>query len=312
MAIDPADEGASVDALGHAHPDAAEYASLAANLRDRVSGDVQFDEYAQVLYATDGSIYQARPAGVVFPTDVADVQAAVETAREHDVPVMPRGTGSSLAGQAVGPGCVVLDMTRHMDDVLEVDPEAQEATIRPGVVQDHLDAQLAEYGLKFAPDPASSNRATVGGGIGNNSTGAHSVRYGITDAYTEEVKAVLADGSVLHAREVVLDSDEYEEIVAKDDREAHIYETVRSLVEAHEDEIEARYPDLKRRVTGYNLDRVIYENDDGEEVINLAKLFVGSEGTLGVIVEATISLVTVPEETALALYCFETLDAALR
>jgi FAD/FMN-containing dehydrogenase/Fe-S oxidoreductase len=312
MATEQPPDRASVDTLGHAHPDAAEYASLATDLRERVAGDVRFDEYAQVLYATDGSIYGARPAGVVFPTDTADVRAAVAVAHEHDVPVMPRGTGSSLAGQAVGPGCVVLDVSRHMDDVLDIDPEAREATIQPGVVQDHLDAQLGEHGLKFAPDPASSNRATVGGGIGNNSTGAHSVRYGITDAYTEAVTAVLADGSVLEAREVVLDGDEYEAIVAKDDREAAIYETVRSLVEDHESLIEEKYPDLKRRVTGYNLDRVVYENDDGERVINLAKLFVGSEGSLGVIVEATISLVTVPEETALALYCFESLDAALR
>jgi FAD/FMN-containing dehydrogenase/Fe-S oxidoreductase len=306
--IDPT----SVDALGHEHHDAEAYADLAADLRARVAGDVRFDEYTQVLYATDGSIYQARPAGLVVPRNVADVRAAVETAAEHGVPILPRGAGSSLAGQAVGPGCVVLDMSTHMDDLLGVDTEAQEATIQPGIVQDHLEARLAKHGLKFAPDPASSGRSTVGGGIGNNSTGAHSVRYGITDAYTEEVKAVLSDGSLLHAREVVLDSPEYEEIVGKDDREARVYETVRSLVEEHEEEIDARYPDLKRRVSGYNLDRVIYENEDGEEVINLAKLFVGSEGTLGVIVEAVVSLVTVPEETALALYCFSDLIDAMK
>jgi FAD/FMN-containing dehydrogenase/Fe-S oxidoreductase len=287
------------------------YASLAADLHEAVDGDVRFDEYAQLLYATDGSIYQARPAGVVVPEDVTDVRAAVQVAADHEVPVIPRGAGSSLAGQAVGPGCVVLDMSRHMDGLLAVDPEAQTATVQPGIVQDDLDDELAEHGLKFAPDPASSNRATVGGGIGNNSTGAHSVRYGITDAYTEAVKAVLPDGTLLHAREVVIDSEEYGEIVGKDDREAAIYETVRALVEDNEAEIEARYPDLKRRVSGYNLDRVIYENDDGEEVINLAKLYVGAEGTLGVIVEATVSLVTVPEETALALYHFEDLVDAM-
>jgi FAD/FMN-containing dehydrogenase/Fe-S oxidoreductase len=308
----PPDEPTSVDALGHPHPDAGEYAALAADLRRAVAGKVRFDEYAQVLYATDGSIYQARPAGVVFPTSVEDVRAAVRTAAEHDVPVLPRGAGSSLAGQAVGPGCVVLDFTKHMDDLLDVDPEAQTATVQPGIVQDHLENRLAEHGLKFAPDPASSGRSTVGGGIGNNSTGAHSVRYGITDAYTDEVKAVLADGSLLHAREVVLDSPEYEEIVSRDDREAEIYRTVRGLVEEHEAEIEDRYPELKRRVSGYNMDRVIYENDDGEAVINLSKLFVGSEGTLGVLVEATVSLVTVPEETALALYCFSDLVSAMR
>jgi FAD/FMN-containing dehydrogenase/Fe-S oxidoreductase len=288
------------------------YVDLASDLEAAVSGAVRFDEYAQILYATDGSIYQARPAGVVYPTDIDDVRAAVEIAVEHETPILPRGAGSSLAGQTVGPGCVVLDMSRHMDGLLEVDAEAQRARIQPGIVQDDLEDELAEVGLKFAPDPASSNRSTVGGGIGNNSTGAHSVRYGITDAYTEEVKAILPDGSLLHAREIVLDGDEYDEIVSKDDREAEIYETVRGLIEENEAEIEARYPELKRRVSGYNLDRVIYENDDGETVINLSKLYVGSEGTLGVIVEATVGLVTVPEETALALYFFEDLVDAMK
>ncbi|GAA0274850.1 FAD-binding and (Fe-S)-binding domain-containing protein [Halobacterium noricense] len=302
----------SAQELDVERPDAAEYRELADDLRSRVDGRVAFDEYARVLYATDGSIYGAQPAGVVFPMDVADVRAAIEVATDHGVPILPRGTGSSLAGQTVGPGCVVLDVSRHMDDVLDVDPDAKRARVQPGVVQDDLDDRLAEHGLKFAPDPASSNRATVGGGIGNNSTGAHSVRYGITDAYTEAVTAVLSDGSVIEAREVVLDSPEWDELVAGDGREAELYRTVRALVEEHADEIEARYPDLKRRVSGYNLDRVVSENDDGERVLNLAKLFVGAEGTLGVVVEAELSLVTVPEETALALYCFADLTDAMR
>ncbi|WP_255168538.1 FAD-binding and (Fe-S)-binding domain-containing protein [Natrononativus amylolyticus] len=296
------------------HPgrsDVAEYAALARALRGRVDGGVEFDEYAQVLYATDGSIYQARPAGVVYPTDVEDVRAAVETAAEFGVPVLPRGAGSSLAGQAVGPGCVVLDCSRHMNEILEVDPEARLARVQPGVVQDHLDARLADHGLKFAPDPASSNRATVGGGIGNNSTGAHSVRYGITDAYVEELRVVLADGSLIHTRDVVVDSPEWEEIVSRDDREAAIYETVRALVEDNADEIESRYPELKRSVSGYNLHKVIRETEAGERVINLSKLLAGSEGTLGVVVEATLSLVTVPEETALAVYWYDDLLEAL-
>jgi len=302
---------ASERARGHDRPDAAAYADLAADLRAAVDGEVQFDEYAQVLYATDGSIYGARPAGVVIPRSVADVRAAVRVAAEHDVPVLPRGAGSSLAGQTVGPGAVVLDLSTHLDDVLDVDPEAKRATVQPGVVQDDLDAVLAEHGLKFAPDPASANRATVGGGIGNNSTGAHSVRYGITDAYVDELKLVLADGSLLHAREVVLDSPEWNDVVAGGDREADIYQTVRRLVEENADEIAARYPELDRCVSGYNLQKVVYENDDGERVLNLAKLVVGAEGTLGTVVEATLDLVTVPEETALALYCFEDLVDAV-
>jgi FAD/FMN-containing dehydrogenase/Fe-S oxidoreductase len=296
---------------GHDRLDAAAAADLATDLRAAVDGDVQFDEYAQVLYATDGSIYGARPAGVVVPRDVDDVRAAVRVAAEHDVPVLPRGAGSSLAGQTVGPGCVVLDVSKHMDDVLDVDPDAKRATVQPGVVQDDLDAVLAEHGLKFAPDPASANRATIGGGIGNNSTGAHSVRYGITDAYVEELQVVLADGSLLHAREVVLDSPEWDAVVEGDGREADIYRTVRRLVEDNADEIAARYPDLDRCVSGYNLQKVVYENDDGERALNLAKLLVGAEGTLGTVVEATLELVTVPEETALALYCFEDLVDAV-
>ena len=310
--IRPADPPGDPSALEREPGDTvSEYVNLAADLEAAVSGAVRFDEYAQVLYATDGSIYQARPAGVVYPRNVADVREAVRIAVEHETPILPRGAGSSLAGQTVGPGCVVLDMSRHMDGLLDIDADDQRARIQPGIVQDDLDDRLAEEGLKFAPDPASSNRSTVGGGIGNNSTGAHSVRYAITEAYTEEIKAVLPDGSLLHAREVVLDGEEYDEILSKDDREAEIYETVRALVEENEAEIEEKYPDLKRRVSGYNLDRVIYENDAGEEVINLSKLYVGSEGTLGVIVEATVGLVTMPEETALVLYCFDSLVDAM-
>ena len=312
---DPERSAVSAAALGHDRPDVEAYRSLAADLRDAVAGGVEFDEYAQVLYATDGSVYQARPAGVVYPRGVDDVRAAMRVAADHGVPVLPRGAGSSLAGQTVGPGCVVLDCSRHMDSILSVDPDARRATVQPGVVQDDLDDRLAEDGLKFAPDPASSARATVGGGIGNNSTGAHSVRYGITDAYTEELRVILADGTLIHTRDVVLDSPEYEAIVAGEaggEREAALYETVRALVEGNADEIEERYPTLKRSVSGYNLHKVISENDDGERVINLSKLFVGAEGTLGVVVEATVSLVTRPEETALALYAFDSLDAAMR
>ncbi|AGB31608.1 D-lactate dehydrogenase (cytochrome) [Natrinema pellirubrum DSM 15624] len=302
---------------------------LAADLRAAVDGDVRFDEYTRVLYATDGSIYGAQPAGVVFPRDTADVRAAMTVAADHDVPVLPRGAGSSLAGQTVGPGCVVLDLLRHMDEIREIEPDGRTAVVQPGVVQDDLDDALEPHGLRFAPDPASSNRATIGGGIGNNSTGAHSVRYGITDAYVEECRVVLADGSLIRTRDVVLDSPEWERLVSKDDREAAIYRTVRALVEDNVDEIEERYPDLKRSVSGYNLQKVIREDaeseaaraasedragkarEEGNRVLNLSKLLVGAEGTLGVVVEATLSLVTRPDETALAVYCYDDLLEAL-
>ncbi len=315
MAVDEPDDLADFltfrEARGHDVDDVDTYAALATDLREVVTGEVRFDEYSQVIYATDGSIYQARPAGVVIPRTVEDVRAAIRIAGDHDVPILPRGAGSSLAGQAVGPGCVVLDLSKYMDQIVDVDPEAKKATVQPGVVQDDLDDLLAEHGLKFAPDPASSNRATIGGGIGNNSTGAHSVRYGITDAYVPELSVVLADGSLIHTREIVLDSDEWEHVVGKDDLEAHIYKTVRTVVEENADEIETRYPELKRNVSGYNLDRVLYENDDGDRCLNLSKLLVGAEGTLGVVVEATVDLVSLPEETALAVYMYDDLVDAL-
>ncbi|WP_254764391.1 FAD-binding and (Fe-S)-binding domain-containing protein [Natrinema marinum] len=285
--------------------------ALATDLRTVCDGDVRFDEYTRVLYATDGSIYGAQPAGVVFPQNTDDVRAAVRVAADHGAPVLPRGAGSSLAGQAVGPGCVVLDLSRHMDAIRDIDPDARQAVVQPGVVQDDLDAALEPHGLRFAPDPASSNRATIGGGIGNNSTGAHSVRYGITDAYVEECEVVLADGSLIRTRDIVLDSPEWERIVSEDDREAELYRTVRALVEDNADEIESRYPKLKRSVSGYNLQKVIRTTEDGKQVVNLSKLLVGAEGTLGVVVEATLSLVTQPEETALAVCCYDDLLEAL-
>ncbi|WP_458189696.1 FAD-binding and (Fe-S)-binding domain-containing protein [Haladaptatus sp. NG-WS-4] len=309
---DPEGLETSVDSLGHDHPDVKEYAALAAALRERVDGEVMFDEYAQILYATDGSIYQARPAGVVCPRDVEDVRATVAVATDHGVPVLPRGAGTSLSGAGVGPGCVVLDMTRYMDDVLDVSPDEKRVTVQPGVVQDHLDAELSQHGLKFAPDPASSNRATIGGGIGNNSTGAHSVRYGITSAYTERLKVVLADGSLVETREIVLDSEEWEAVSSDDSLKAELYRTVRRAVEENQELIEERYPDLKRNVSGYNLDKVVYENADGERCINLSKLVVGAEGTLGVVVEAELELVTKPAETALALYFFDDLVETMK
>jgi len=313
MAIDPAGLGdAPLPTHGTEGVADPEHAALAAALADAVAGDVRFDEYAQVLYATDGSIYGARPAGVVIPEDEEDVVTAVEVAAEHGAPVLPRGAGSSLAGQTVGPGCVVLDCSKHLHDIREIDAEARRAVVQPGVVQDDLDAALAPHGLKFAPDPASSNRATLGGGIGNNSTGAHSVRYGITVDYVESVRTVLADGTVAEFAEIVVGSEEWEALVAEGGRVAELHEAVLDIVEANESEIEERYPELQRNVSGYSLDAVAGETETGERTLNLAKLLVGAEGTLGVVVEAELSLVTVPEETVLALYCYEELGDAMR
>jgi len=302
----------SAAALGHERPDVPAYRALAEDLRERVDGEVQFDEYAQVLYATDGSIYQARPAGVVTPRSVADVQGNDACRGRPRGSRHPAGCGLLARGQTVGPGCVVLDFSTHMDEIQEVRPDDRRAVVQPGVVQDQLDDRLTEDGLKFAPDPASSARATVVGGIGNNSTGAHSVRYGITDAYTEELQVVLADGSLIHTREVVLDSPEYEEIVSKNDREAALYETTRKLVEENEAEIDEKYPNLKRSVSGYNLHKVIYENDDGEDDDQPLEAVRRRRGDARNDRRGRGVARQPPEETALALYTFDSLVDAMK
>ena len=168
---------------------------LVEDLERRVHGEVRFDEYTRTLYATDASAYEVTPIGVVFPTDTEDVAATVAYCHDRAIPVLPRGGGTSLAGQTVNEA-VVLDFTRHMDALRSVDPEGRTATAEPGILLGDLDAALADHGLKFAPDPAWGDKSALGGAIGNNSTGSHSLVYGKTDAYLEELEVVLADGTI--------------------------------------------------------------------------------------------------------------------
>ena len=170
-------------------------------LSARVDGDVRFDSYSRQLYATDASIYEQLPVGVVFPQSTADVAAVVAYCADEDIPVLPRGGGTSLAGQTVNEA-VVLDFTRYMDAVESLDPDARRARAQPGVRLGDLNDRLADHGLKFAPDPAWGDKSALGGAIGNNSTGAHSLRYGKTDAYVESCEVVLADGTVTEFGEI--------------------------------------------------------------------------------------------------------------
>jgi len=158
--------------------------AMVAELTERVAGDVRFDDYSRQLYATDASAYKATPVGVVFPKSTADVAAVVSYCAEREIPVLPRGGGTSLAGQSVN-RAVVLDFTRHMDELLSVDAEDRRATAQVGTTLGDLNAALSSEGLKFAPDPAWGDKSALGGAIGNNSTGAHSLQYGKTDHYVE-------------------------------------------------------------------------------------------------------------------------------
>jgi FAD/FMN-containing dehydrogenase/Fe-S oxidoreductase len=276
---------------------------LERELRLVVEGDVRFDDYSRLLYATDASMYQVEPIGVVMPRTAADVHAVLELANRYNVPVLPRGGGTSLAGQTVN-HAVVLDFSKHMNRVLEVNREEGWCRVQPGLVQDELNAHVRPLGLLFGPDTSTSNRATIGGMCGNNSAGSHSIAYGKTLDHVLELTCRLADGS-----EVVLRDLTPAELEAKsrgDGLEGQIYREVRRLVAAHAEEIRARYPRIMRRVSGYNLDELVKPQPFG-----LHRLAVGSEGTLVVVVEMKMRLVPKPRHTALDVIHYASLEEAL-
>ncbi|WP_284013845.1 FAD-binding and (Fe-S)-binding domain-containing protein [Halobaculum litoreum] len=295
---------------------------LVADLEDLVDGDVRFDTYSKQLYATDASAYRRTPIGVVLPRHTDDVAAVMSYCAAEGIPVLPRGGGTSLAGQTVNEA-VVLDFTRYMDGIHEVDPDAREATVDAGAVVEAVNEAAAPHGLKFGPDPAWRDKSAVGGAIGNNSTGSHSLKYGKTDAYVEEVEVVLADGSVETFGEVAVETMRAE---ADPDGELleRIYAELVRIVDEEADAVTERYPDMKRNVSGYNLDVLVDEargewadqgigaGGTGEPgTVNLARLLCGSEGTLGIVTEATVSLVEVPETKAVALLTYDSLNEAM-
>ena len=270
---------------------------LERELRKRVSGEVRFDPYSRVLYSTDASIYQMEPVGVVIPRNADDVLAVMEVARKNRVPVLPRCGGTSLAGQAVN-HAIVMDFSKYMDGVLEVNREEHWARVQPGIVLDQLNAHLASMGLQYAPDPTTSNRACVGGGVGNNTCGSHSVIYGKTIDHVLELRTVLSDGSEAHFRP--LEGPELETMLAGESYESELYREVRRIAQENRDEILGRYPKIMRRVSGYNLDDFL---EDGP--FNLSRMIVGSEGTLAVVTEAKLNLVPVPAWKGLAVLHFD-------
>jgi len=306
MASDPSDPATDPAAnYDYQSPDIAE-PDLVAALSERVHGEVRFDTYSKELYATDASAYEVTPIGVVFPHSTEDVAEVVSYCAEHGIPVLPRGGGTSLAGQTVNEA-VVLDFTDTMDDVLDIDPKGETARAQPGAILGELNAELEPHGLKFAPDPAWGDKSALGGAIGNNSTGAHSLQYGKTDAYIEECEVVLADGTVTTFGEVTIE--ELRERAGTEDLEGRIHREVLRIIEEEKEEIEAKFPDLKRNVSGYNLDWLVEESEDGS--VNLARLLAGSEGTLGIITEAEVSLEPIPETKSVALLTYDGLVEAM-
>ena len=283
--------------------DDAKHLALEADLRRGIRGEVRFDARARTLYATDASPYEIEPIGVVVPRDRDDAIAAVRICARHAVPILPRGGGTSLAGQTVG-RAVVLDVSKYLTDILAIDPEARTATVEPGVIRDALNDRAATHRLQFTPDVSTTNRAAVGGMVANNSAGTRSIKYGKSVDQVIAMTCVLADGSVVRFGEV--DEATLEAKCGQDDLEGDIYRTVRRIVREHEDEIVARYPKVMRRVGGYNLDEFV----EGRP-FNLAKLIAGSEGTLALILDVTVELHPIPATRMLAMLHFDSLRGAL-
>ncbi|MFD9891372.1 FAD-binding and (Fe-S)-binding domain-containing protein [Amycolatopsis sp. NPDC059027] len=275
---------------------------LAAALGRDLSGEVRVDAYTRSLYAGDASMYAIEPAAVTFPRDDGDVQAVVTAAAEFDVPVLARGAGTSLAGQTVGPG-VVMDFSRHMNRILDVDLESRTAVVQPGVVQDDLNRAAAGVGLMFGPDTSTSNRATLGGMIGNNSAGSGSMRYGMTIDHVQALDTVLSDAS--RARLLPVTEAERALRARGDSLEARLYRELPDLVTGHAGAIAKHYPKFWRRAGGYRLDRLL------DKPFDLAKFVVGSEGTLLTVTEALVGLVPKPANRVIAVGHFADVAGAI-
>ena len=254
-------------------------------------GETRFDDYTRYLYSTDASLYSIEPLGVAFPRDADDIVAAVKVAGEFDVPILPRGAGTSLAGQTVG-RAIVLDMSRHMHGLVAIDPVAMTARVQPGLVQDDLNKAAAAHTLMFAPDTSTSNRATLGGMIGNNSCGARSARYGMTIDHVASLDVVLSDGS--RATLGPLGDADLARRCEGDSFDARLHRDISRLIQEKETAIRRDSPPFWRRSGGYRLERMVPERGP----FNLANLVVGSEGTLAIVVEATVKLVPIPKAVA--------------
>ncbi|MEV1079390.1 FAD-binding and (Fe-S)-binding domain-containing protein [Streptomyces sp. NPDC050211] len=261
---------------------------LEAALRSVVRGEVGFDVTSRALTTMDASNYRRVPLGVVAPHDADDVAAVLEVCRDHMVPVVARGGGTSIAGQATGTG-IVLDFTRHMNRLVSLDPEARTAVVQPGLVLDRLQDAAAPHGLRFGPDPSTHSRCTLGGMIGNNSCGSHSVAWGTTADSVRELSVLTARGERLRLGQGW----------------AGAPEGLRALVDGELARLRTGFPDLPRRISGYALDALLPEK--GADV---ARSFCGSEGTLGVLTEAVVRLVEAPRARALAVLAYADESAA--
>jgi FAD/FMN-containing dehydrogenase/Fe-S oxidoreductase len=277
---------------------------LQAELKARINGEVRFDRTSRMLYSTDASNYQIEPVGVVLPRSMDDAIGAIELAASHGVPILPRGGGSSLAGQTVG-AALVIDFSKYLSRIHDLNVEEGTVLTEPGLNLESLNSQLKANNLMFGPDPSSSNRATIGGVIGNNSTGAHSILYGMTGDNVLSVRAALATGGVAELSQVSAETLATQ--AAAEDPRGRLLREILAFREANRDLIARDFPPHWRRSTGYSLNEML--KPDGE--FNPARLLVSSEGTLATVLQARMKLVPTPKQTALVLLQFSELVPAM-
>lgn len=280
----------------HPHESFAAARELESKLRAAVRGEVRFDPASRALYAVDASNYRATPIGVVIPQDAADVEATVAACRSLGAPILSRGAGTSLSGQCCNVA-VVLDFSKYMRRILALDPENKTAVVEPGIVLDRVREAAELHELTFAPDPATHSRCTIGGMIGNNSCGTHSVMGGLTANNVHSLDVLLYDGTRMTVGPTT--DDEISAMIAGGGRPAQIYAGLRRIRDQYADEIRRRFPNIPRRVSGYNLDELLPERG-----FHVARALVGSEGTLVTILSAKLRLMHSPQCRRLAVLAF--------
>jgi FAD/FMN-containing dehydrogenase/Fe-S oxidoreductase len=268
--------------------------ALSRELARELRGEVRFSPGSRALYANDGSVYRQLPIGVVIPRGAADVVSAVEICRAHGAPLCARGCGTGLAGQTVNEA-VLFDFSKYMNKIVELDPQQRFARVQPGLVLDWLRDAAEEHTLTFGPDPATHSRCTLGGMIGNNSCGTHSILAGVTADNVEALDVLLYDGTRMTLPSRVSD-DELGRVIARGGRIGEIYGRLRALRDRYADLIRERFPQIPRRISGYNLDRLLPEAG-----FNLAAAMVGTEATCGLVLEARCKLIHSPQHRSLVL-----------
>ena len=274
------------------------------DLKRSIEGEVRFDAITRKIYSVDASIYEVEPIGVIIPKNRQDIVNAIIIAKRHGVSIVPRGAGTGITGACLGQG-LVLDLSKHLNKIIEVDYENEYVVCEPGVVQDQLNEALSEKGYRLGPDTSTGNRATLGGMIGNNAAGAHSLKYGKMVDVVESVDVILSSGETIKFRQLTPKG--WNEKLSLDTAEGHIYRTIERIQKEYHDEIENRFPHIPRRASGYNLDELIKSPNP-----NLAKLIVGSEGSLGIITSVKLKIAKKPLVTGISLIHFHDMIEGMR